>query len=118
MKKELVNHPAHYMNSSGVECITIAKHMRFSSGNALKYIYRLGEKDDMLQELNKALFYLKIAAEEHEYNDYPEDIDIRGLYYKISKYQPQPISNAMLCIYLGDWAAASEYVQEYIDNLA
>ena len=55
-----VNHPAHYTgHPSGVECIQITEHMNFCRGNAVKYIWRAGEKGDAVQDLEKAIFYLK-----------------------------------------------------------
>ena len=38
MTHDPVNHPKHYnLNPSGVECITITRHMNFNIGNAVKY---------------------------------------------------------------------------------
>ncbi len=54
-----VNHPAHYTSHpSGVEAITIAEHMGFCLGNALKYIWRADLKADAIEDLKKARFYL------------------------------------------------------------
>jgi len=51
--------PSHYKSHpSGVECITVTEHMNFNRGNAVKYIWRAGEKDDELQDLKKALWYI------------------------------------------------------------
>ena len=58
--KEAVNHPTHYTSHpSGVECITITEHMGFCLGNALKYIWRADLKDNALEDINKAMWYLK-----------------------------------------------------------
>lgn len=54
-----VNHPKHYNNHpSGVECITVTEHMNFNLGNAVKYIWRVGEKNDPIENLQKARWYL------------------------------------------------------------
>lgn len=57
-----VNHPAHYTgHPSGVECIQITEHMNFCRGNAVKYIWRAGEKGGPakeLEDLEKARWYL------------------------------------------------------------
>ena len=54
-----VNHPAHYTgHPSGVECITVTEHMNFCLGNAMKYIWRAGEKGDALEDLKKARWYI------------------------------------------------------------
>ena len=55
--KEKVNHPSHY-NRLPIECIEIAEHFNFNLGNALKYIWRAGSKDDLLTDLKKARGYL------------------------------------------------------------
>jgi hypothetical protein len=41
-----------------VECIDIAEHMTFNLGNAVKYVWRAGEKGDRLEDLKKARWYL------------------------------------------------------------
>lgn len=54
-----VNHPKHYIgHPSGVECIQITEHMNFCLGNAVKYIWRAGLKDNDVQDLKKARWYL------------------------------------------------------------
>lgn len=54
-----VNHPSHYTSHpSGVECITITEHMTFNLGNAVKYLWRAGDKGDMMQDLEKAAWYI------------------------------------------------------------
>jgi hypothetical protein len=58
-KKDPVNHPGHYTSHpSGVECIQITEHMGFNLGNALKYIWRADLKNDAIEDMNKAVFYL------------------------------------------------------------
>jgi uncharacterized protein DUF3310 len=54
-----VNHPLHYTSHpSGVECIQVTEHMNFCLGNAVKYLWRAGLKDDEIQDLEKAAWYL------------------------------------------------------------
>lgn len=60
VKQDSVNHPKHYTSHpSGVECITVVEHMNFNRGNAMKYIWRAGEKGDELEDLRKARWYLE-----------------------------------------------------------
>lgn len=55
-----VTHPAHYtQHPSGVECITITEHMSFNLGNAIKYIWRADLKNDAVEDLRKARWYLE-----------------------------------------------------------
>lgn len=64
MTTDLVNRPFHYMqHPSGVECIQITEHMNFCLGNAMKYIWRAGLKDDAIQDLEKAKWYLERELE-------------------------------------------------------
>lgn len=57
---DAVNHPPHYnAHPSGVECITVVECMSFNLGNAVKYIWRAGEKGAQIQDLEKAVWYLK-----------------------------------------------------------
>ncbi len=59
MKHDPVNHPSHYTSHpSGVECLDIVEHMNFCLGNAIKYIWRADLKNDKLEDLKKARFYL------------------------------------------------------------
>lgn len=59
MSDDPVNHPKHYTSHpSGVECIQITEHMGFNLGNALKYIWRADEKGNVIQDLEKARWYL------------------------------------------------------------
>ena len=54
-----VNHPSHYTSHpSGVECIQITRWMNFNLGNAIKYIWRAGNKGNALEDLKKARWYL------------------------------------------------------------
>jgi hypothetical protein len=55
---DVVDHPQHYQHPSGVECITVTEHMSFLRGNAMKYLWRAGEKGDALTDLRKARWYL------------------------------------------------------------
>lgn len=56
---ETINHPAHYnSNPSGVECITVVEHYGFNVGNAIKYLWRAGEKGSQLEDLQKARWYV------------------------------------------------------------
>lgn len=64
-KKETVNHPSHYnAHPSGVECITVVEHYGFNVGNAIKYLWRAGQKSrDPLEDLRKAAWYVNREIE-------------------------------------------------------
>ena len=54
-----VNHPKHYTeHPSGIECIQITEHMGFNLGNAMKYIWRADLKHNVVEDLQKAVWYI------------------------------------------------------------
>lgn len=56
-----IDHPEHYnRHPAGVECIDVAEWMGFNLGNAVKYIWRAGDKrgEDTVTALRKARWYL------------------------------------------------------------
>ena len=66
-KNDQVNHPKHYTSDpSGIECIDVTRHRNFNIGNAIKYLWRVGLKEDkdrklidkQIEDLNKAVWYL------------------------------------------------------------
>jgi hypothetical protein len=55
-----VNKPKHYTSHpSGVECIEISEKLSFNLGNAFKYVFRRDDKENALQDVSKAEWYLK-----------------------------------------------------------
>lgn len=67
---DMVNHPPHY-SQGGVETIdgiraALGKEafVAYCRGNAMKYIWRAGHKDDITQDLKKAVWYLNRAIAE------------------------------------------------------
>jgi hypothetical protein len=65
---ETVNHPAHYnAHPSGVECIVIAEHYGFNTGNAIKHLWRAGLKSPgAIEDLKKAAWYIAREIERLE----------------------------------------------------
>ena len=51
--------PNHY-KANDVQCIDIIRHMSFAKGNAVKYLWRAGKKDNNseAQDIKKAMWYL------------------------------------------------------------
>ena len=67
MSNDNINHPKHYTDTPfGLEVIDITEHYDFCIGNALKYIFRAGKKDEKgmdanekaIEDLGKAIWYL------------------------------------------------------------
>lgn len=66
-KHDTINHPKHFTNHpSGIECIEIARHMNFNLGNALKYIWRCELKNNKVEDLKKAIFYINDEIKKEE----------------------------------------------------
>lgn len=68
-----VNHPPHYTSHpSRVECIEITRHYCFAIGNAIKYLWRAGLKQDAdkdsrekeIEDLQKAVWYINNRIEQ------------------------------------------------------
>ena len=66
-KHDPVNHPAHYTESKAhcaqcgkpIECIDVSRHMGFNLGNVTKYVWRCDLKHDSIEDLEKAVWYLR-----------------------------------------------------------
>lgn len=58
---EMVDHPKHYQSKNGVEVIDVIEefNLGFHLGNVIKYILRAGHKNDELEDLEKAKWYLE-----------------------------------------------------------
>jgi hypothetical protein len=59
-----VNSPKHYTgHPSGIECIQVTEHMSFCLGNAVKYIWRADLKQNTVEDLQKAVWYINREIE-------------------------------------------------------
>ena len=67
-------------NNSNYDVITFIKdyELNFNLGNVVKYISRLGKKDEKLRELRKALDYLQREIEHEEQIQVIEIERLRG----------------------------------------
>ena len=63
-----ITHPKHYTSHpSGIECIEITRHYNFNIGNAIKYLWRAGLKQEQgksskqkeIEDLQKAIWYIQ-----------------------------------------------------------
>jgi len=58
--QDVVNNPRHYTSHpSGIDCIQITEHMGFNLGNAIKYVWRSDLKNDAIEDLSKAVWYIQ-----------------------------------------------------------
>lgn len=67
---DAVNHPRHYQLPSGRESVDVMREILteeefrgWCKGNALKYIFREGKKDDAVQDIEKAMKFLEFITE-------------------------------------------------------
>jgi hypothetical protein len=70
---DAVNSPAHYTShpaececGRGIECIQITEHMSFCIGNAIKYLWRADLKNDAIEDLKKAAWYINREIQKRE----------------------------------------------------
>lgn len=69
---DTVNHPKHYTSDDcGVEAIEVTSLLPACISNAVKYVWRCGKKDEDLQELKKALWYINYSID----NDLPSFVN-------------------------------------------
>lgn len=68
---EMVNHPRHYQSNNGVECIDAINAATeyltgieaFDTGSAIKYLWRWKKKENPVQDIKKAIWYLNNLIE-------------------------------------------------------
>ena len=74
MKEDMVNSPKHYkLRGLDIESVDVIKATLtqeefegWLKGNAMKYLHRLGKKDDAVQDAKKAMKYLEWLVKELE----------------------------------------------------
>lgn len=85
---DLINHPPHYVNQAvQIEPIDVLRYAPFDLGNALKYLIRAGHKDDELQDLKKASWYLMCAEDSYSKNPAPYIEFIKHYSHLLSKFR-------------------------------
>lgn len=71
---DYVNHPPHYTSSPArcykcghhIECIDVIQHMNLPVGAAVKYLWRVDEKGDPVENLKKAIWFINKEIERRE----------------------------------------------------
>lgn len=71
--KKIINHPQRYGGDTQYECVKVLKawmseeeYRGWLKGSAIKYLCRLGKKDDAVQELNKSAWYVNKLIESYK----------------------------------------------------
>ena len=70
---KVINHPQRYGGDTTYECVKVLKswmnedeYRGFLRGNCLKYLCRVGKKDEIVQELEKSKWYLEKLIESYK----------------------------------------------------
>lgn len=113
IKTDMVNHPPHYKDASGIECIEVTKNMQFCGGNCFKYLYRAGKKGSTIEDLKKAIWYAERAwlGGEQVCDDAVKKIE------HIARYRTGFIQDAMQDLVDEDWLALIASVDSELDML-
>lgn len=72
MGNDPVANPFHYQTSAGLEAIDVIEAFfddDFHLGNAFKYLARAGKKDNEIEDLRKAVWYILRRIEKTEEED-------------------------------------------------
>lgn len=113
VKADMVNHPPHYKDASGIECIEVTRKMQFCGGNCFKYLYRAGKKGSTIEDLKKAAWYAEQAWQMEEITD----IRLLDKIIKIAEFRGGNISDAMEYIFEDMWADAKRAIECEIQRL-
>ena len=103
---DAVNNPKHYnAHPSGIECIELTRHMSFNRGNALKYIWRAGLKENKTQDIEKAKWYLLDEFENMKNAKYKKRIvkQFDMLLFSLSQFETPERMSIIHHIIYGDW---------------
>ena len=113
LQQDMVNHPPHYKDESGIECIEVTKNMQFCGGNCFKYLYRAGKKGSTIEDLKKAIWYAERAwlGSEQVCDDAVKKIE------HIARYRTGFIQDAMQDMVDEDWLALIASVDSELDML-
>ena len=98
---------------SGIECIQVVERMSFCLGNAVKYLWRAGHKDDVLDELQKAQYYVLRAIEvDGLYTDYSHDRQLSLFCRQLEPHDRYGYTKAIRLIIAGQGAGSLTTLQK------
>ena len=103
---DAVNNPKHYnAHPSGIECIELTRHMSFNRGNALKYIWRAGLKENKTQDVEKAKWYLLDEFNNMKNAKYKKRVvkQLDILLFSLSQFETSERMSIIHHIIYGDW---------------
>lgn len=113
LQQDMVNHPPHYKDASGIECIEVTSKMQFCGGNCFKYLYRAGKKGSTVEDLKKAIWYAERANELKEVtNEQPA-----AAIWDIASYRRGNVKEAMRFVSNYAWDVVVECINAEIARL-
>ena len=110
---DMVNHPPHYKDASGVGCTEVVKHMMYFGGACFKYLYRCGNKWDDVEDLKKAVRCAELADDDRFITD---ESWLRAM-YQVASHRDGNIQQAMFNIRSQQWECVIEYIKAEIARL-
>ena len=113
IKTDMVNHPPHYKDASGIECIEVTSKMSFCGGNCFKYLYRAGKKGATVEDLKKAAWYADYAWKMGEI----VSVEAMELIDLIAEHRSGNIADAMRFIYEDHWSMVEQRIEDEIARL-
>ena len=113
LQQDMVNHPPHYKDASGIECIEVTKYMSFLGGNCFKYLYRAGKKGSAVEDLKKAIWYAERAWIG---NEQVCDEAVEGI-GSVAEYRTGHVQSAMLELVTANWLGVIDAVDRELDML-
>lgn len=113
IEADMVNHPPHYKDASGVGCTDVVKHMMYFGGACFKYLYRCGNKWDDIGDLKKAVRCAELADDDRFITD---ESWLRAM-YQVASHREGNIRQAMFSIRSQQWEYVIEDVNAEIARL-
>ena len=111
-----VHNPAHY-KSGGIEVIDVieAFDLNFRLANVIKYVLRAGRKGNMLQDLQKAAWYLNREIDKLEEKAKADKVDDDAAHAKPVACAAKPESNRLDVDVTSRESLAKEALKTFLD---
>lgn len=113
VQADMINHPPHYKDASGVGCTEVVKHMMYFGGACFKYLYRCGNKWDDVEDLKKAVRCAELADDDRFITD---ESWLRAM-YQVASHRDGNIQQAMFSIRCQQWGDVIEDIKAEIARL-
>lgn len=113
-----VNAPRHYRSHpSGIECIEVTRQLSFDAGNAVKYVWRRGDKGTAVQDVEKSLFYIRDARSHAPSALYVPPAAARLLHLAANADHDSTAARFYRAVAVMDWAEAELAAQLLLSQL-